>query len=110
MKKRSIKGSYIPFAKSDCPDGNRFGYSLKLTRLLLKTTKRLFQLFPKYVKNVESKCQCRLNPFKKPINVFSNTGDFVFKVLTHLMITKTFKTVIYPCEIFYFSSCVLKTL
>lgn len=52
IKKRRMKGCYITIAKSNCVNRNRFGYSSKLTRLLLRTTKRLFQLFLKYVKTV----------------------------------------------------------
>lgn len=88
IKKRRKKGCYITFAKSNCLDGSSFGYSSKLTGLLLKTTKRLFQLLSKSVKTVESKGQRRLNSFKKRIPFFSNTSDFVFKVLPLLMITK----------------------
>lgn len=98
IRKRRMKGCSITFAKSNCLNGNRFGYSSKLTRLLLKMTKRLFHLFLKYVKTVESKGRCRLNSFKKRITVFSNTSDFVFKVLTLLMITTTFTIASYFCE------------
>lgn len=79
--KKRMKDRYITFAKLNCLDGNRFGYSTKLTRPLLKMTKRLFQLFSKSVKTVESKGQRRLNSFEKWITVFSNSSDFVFKVL-----------------------------
>lgn len=99
IEKRRMKSCYILFAKSNCLDGNRFGFSSKLTRLLLKTTKRLFQLFLQYFKTVESKGRRGLNSFKKQITVFSDTGDFFFfKVLVLLIIATPFRTDIYSFE------------
>lgn len=55
------------------------------------------------LKLLKAKVARRLNSFKKQITVFSNTGDFVFKVLTLLMITKTFRAVIHSCETHHLS-------
>lgn len=100
IRRKRMKGRCITFAEWNCLDGKRFGYLFKLAGLLLKTTKRLFQLFLKSVKTVESKGQRRLNSFKKQILVFSNTGDFVFKVSSLLMITKHLKLLFIPLKNF----------
>lgn len=97
IKKRRKKVCSITFAKLNYLDGNSFGYSSKLTGLLLKATKGLFQLFLKSVKTVKSKGQCRLNSFKKRFLSFKHCWC-CSQGLASVMITKHLPTVIYSYE------------